>query len=118
MATRTTRKTGRYSAPTPRPAERKRTKSSRKAAVWMPPAELVEVIEMPVLSPAELYRIEKAKRALQQKGLSSPVEDAKREYLAMLESQANATKGGRPKKNKAAPAADLDEMDEEALVGV
>lgn len=51
------------------------------------------------VTPAEHYRREKARRAAERRGTASePLEEARREYRAMLAADAARQKGGRPKK--------------------
>ena len=128
MASREIKKTGRYKTSTPltagRAAERKRRAPVREALRFEPSP--VEEIVQPTLSPIELYRLEKAKRAQQQKDVIDPLAKAKAEYRALLESEANAAKGGRPRKNKAQPAAqaepdaedDVEAMADEVPAGI
>lgn len=60
----------------------------------------------------EHYHREKARRARQARPDSELLAAAKREYLALLESDAAKGKGGRPKKKRAARP-EADELDEE-----
>lgn len=120
MASREIKKTGRYKTASAltagRTTERKRRAPAREAVKFEPSP--VEEIAVPALSPIELYRLEKAKRASLQKEVVDPLAKAKAEYRALLESEANAAKGGRPRKNKAQPAAQAaaeDEVDVEAM---
>lgn len=51
------------------------------------------------ITPAEHYRREKARRAAERRDVASgPLEEARREYRAMLAADAARQKGGRPKK--------------------
>lgn len=51
------------------------------------------------VTPAEHYRREKARRAAERRGTAAdPLEEARREYRAMLAADAARQKGGRPKK--------------------
>lgn len=61
----------------------------------------------------EHYRREKARRARRAISQSEILEAAKREYLALLESDAAKGKGGRPKKKRAATTDEEDEAPEE-----
>jgi hypothetical protein len=54
----------------------------------------------------EHFRREKERRARRQAPESELMEAAKREYLALLESEAAKGKGGRPKKKPAKPETD------------
>lgn len=57
-----------------------------------------------VLTPVEHYRREKERRAAEQRGpAADPLEEARREYRAMLAADAAKQKGGRPKKAVARP---------------
>lgn len=72
----------------------------------------VERIEIPNLSPSELYRQEKQRRSKTVKLESDPIAEARREYLALLAAEAEKGKGGRPKgsgKKKEEPVAEDDE---------
>lgn len=61
------------------------------------------------LTPLEHYRREKERRAAERGGpASDPLEEARREYRAMLAADAAKQKGGRPKKSAARPAASAD----------
>ena len=60
----------------------------------------------------EHYRREKARRARRPLPQSDVLEQARREYLALLEAEAAKGKGGRPKK-KVAARSDEDEAPEE-----
>jgi hypothetical protein len=61
----------------------------------------------------EHFRREKERRARRQAPESDLMEEAKREYLALLESEAAKGKGGRPKKKPAKPETDAgDEVEE------
>lgn len=63
----------------------------------------------------EHYHREKARRALDTSTESDVMAAARREYLALLESDAAKGKGGRPKKKPAAPAETEDvEVEEDA----
>lgn len=63
-------------------------------------------------SPKEHYQREKERRAQDAPPDSELLAAAKREYLALLESNAAKGKGGRPKKQKAKPVNDELEADE------
>lgn len=78
--------------------------------------ELVLVAERPALpgtlSPAALYRAEKARRSAQLP-TTTALEEARREFEQMLKESRPAGTGGRPKKKPAAPAdeIELDDLD-------
>jgi hypothetical protein len=60
------------------------------------------------LPPHELYRHEKRRRANQPRGDGrDPLEEARREFKAMLEAGAGTPRGGRPRKVK--PSAEDEE---------
>ena len=61
----------------------------------------------------EHYHREKARRARRPLPQSEVLEQAKREYLALLEAEAAKGKGGRPKKKVVAKADEDDEASEE-----
>ena len=61
----------------------------------------------------EHYHREKARRARRPLPESDVMEAAKREYLALLASEAAKGKGGRPKKKTAARTREEDEASEE-----
>lgn len=86
------------------------TKSAKSAAKPRPGARSVTKHTGPKDKATEHYHREKARRERQPTPESEVMAAARREYLALLESDAAKGKGGRPKK-KAAPAAsgDLDE---------
>ena len=59
-------------------------------------------------SPRDLYQMEKARRAArggEHRTQQDMIDEAKREYLALLASEAGGPKGGRPRKNAARPKA-------------
>jgi hypothetical protein len=61
------------------------------------------------LAPHELYRHEKRRRADQQRGdARDPLEEARREFKAMIEAGVGTPRGGRPRKTKPQPE-DVDE---------
>lgn len=60
------------------------------------------------------YHREKARRARRVQPESELMAAARREYLALLESEAAKGKGGRPKKKAAKPAGDEPDADNEA----
>src|SRR5690349_4262598 len=109
MASSETKKTGRYktSSALTRPAERKRRAPVREMIQVPLTPEPVEVISVPQVSPIELYRLEKARRAKQREEID-PLAKAKAEFKALLESEANASKGGRPRKSKVVAVAQAD----------
>jgi hypothetical protein len=59
------------------------------------------VARAPSLPPHELYRHEKRRRAGQPRGDGrDPLEEARREFKAMLEAGVGTPRGGRPRKTK------------------
>lgn len=75
----------------------------------------VEPAEAPdALTPLEHYKREKARRNAERRGAAAdPLDEARREYRAMLAADAAKQKGGRPRKTAARPA-DADKGDEPA----
>ena len=78
----------------------------------MPHRSHSHVVHGPVahahLSPRDLYLLEKARRASrggEHRTQQDMIDEAKREYLALLASEAGGPKGGRPRKNAARPKA-------------
>src|SRR4051812_5196407 len=94
--------------PAPGPAPRARAKRRQ------PPVARRERRYQPVvdpgpnahesLAPHELYRLEKARREGGDIGVNELLEEARREYIALLASDATKGKGGRPRKNAPKPA--------------
>lgn len=62
---------------------------------------------------SEHYHREKARRAVHAPSESEAMAAARREYLALLESDAAKGKGGRPKKKAAPVVSDVGEADED-----
>jgi hypothetical protein len=74
-----------------------------RASPAEPPA-MPRVLSLP---PHELYRHEKRRRADRPRGDSrDPLEEARREYKAMLEAGVGTPRGGRPRKVKPRPEDD------------
>ena len=72
--------------------------SGRKQRIPIPTEPSpVERIEIPNLSPGELYRKEKQRRSQQVRIDTDPIAEARKEYLALLAAEAEKGKGGRPK---------------------
>jgi hypothetical protein len=85
-------------------ASRGITHESRRA-----PSASASPPEPPVVSlpPHELYRHEKRRRAAQPRADGrDPLEEARREFKAMLEAGAGTPRGGRPRKVKPRPEDD------------
>ncbi len=77
----------------------------RPAPLSASPAEPPVVPRTLALPPHELYRHEKRRRAAQPRAEGrDPLEEARREFKAMLEAGAGTPRGGRPRKAK--PRAD------------
>jgi len=101
----TPRKTDEHGRPTPRarakrrPAPRTKHREHRYQPVTDPGPDAHEQ-----LAPDELYRLEKARREAGDIGVNELLEEAKREYIALLAADATKGKGGRPRKNAAKPA--------------
>ncbi len=84
-----------------RAATRAVTQAEPAAAELTPP--------LASLAPHELYRHEKRRRADQQRGdARDPLEEARREFKAMIEAGVGTPRGGRPRKTKPQPE-DVDE---------
>ena len=97
--------------------ERRRTSRRRSEPVVGAPPPLSASEPVPLLlSPTEHYRREVRRRADRMAGdLASLLAEAKAEYEAQINAPRPAGKGGRPKKQPAAPAAEIDLADEDAL---
>lgn len=104
-----TRSTGRAATtsratarPTNRPTTRQTTNELRTPAPpSVSPVEPVIVSRTASLPPHELYRHEKRRRANQPRADGrDPLEEARREFKAMLEAGAGTPRGGRPRKVK------------------
>jgi hypothetical protein len=78
------------------------THESRRATPQSPsPPEAPVVSRTLSLPPHELYRHEKRRRAAQPRADGrDPLEEARREFKAMLEAGAGTPRGGRPRKVK------------------
>lgn len=107
MATRE-RTTKRARREVPARAER----AERAAETVERPRVIERPAPAPTLSPAALYRAEKARRSAQMPSTQA-LEEAKREFEQMLRESRPAGTGGRPKKKPAAPAdeIELDDLD-------
>jgi hypothetical protein len=112
----TTRSTGRAATtsrattrPTNRPGSRQTTNELRTPTQpSVSPVEPVIVSRTASLPPHELYRHEKRRRANQPRADGrDPLEEARREFKAMLEAGAGTPRGGRPRKVK--PSTEDDE---------
>lgn len=105
-AAASTRQTSR---PTNRPSTRQTTHDVRTPTPpAVTPVEPVIVSRTASLPPHELYRHEKRRRANQPRGDGrDPLEEARREFKAMLEAGAGTPRGGRPRKVK--PSAEDEE---------
>ena len=91
-ATRSTARTGRGSA-----RETRRPPLPTEPSPIEPPL----VARAPALPPHELYRHEKRRRAAQPRADGpDPLEEARREFKAMLEAGVGTPRGGRPRKVK------------------
>ncbi len=98
-SSKTTRKAGR---PTQR-ATREVARESRRPAIPTEPSPVPPVIARPSLPPHELYRHEKRRRAGQPRSDGrDPLEEARREFKAMIEAGVGTPRGGRPRKAKPA----------------
>src|SRR5687768_16949499 len=97
------------SRPTNRPGTRQTVHEVRTpTAPAVTPVEPVIVSRTAALPPHELYRHEKRRRANQPRGDGrDPLEEARREFKAMLEAGAGTPRGGRPRKVK--PSAEDEE---------
>jgi hypothetical protein len=106
MAHRKSRKTTRKPARSTGSGGRtRRTHEARRTPPAPTPPE-PEVSAAIALPPRELYRHEKRRRADQPRGdARDPLEEARREFKAMLEAGVGTPRGGRPRKVKP-PAAD------------
>ena len=95
--------------PTNRPSTRQTTHEVRTPTPpSVSPVEPVIVSRTASLPPHELYRHEKRRRANQPRADGrDPLEEARREFKAMLEAGAGTPRGGRPRKVK--PNAEEDE---------
>jgi hypothetical protein len=98
VARSTTRTTTRNTAA----SNRGRTQeASRPTPPSISPAEPHVVARAASLPPHELYRHEKRRRAGQPRGDGrDPLEEARREFKAMLEAGVGTPRGGRPRKVK------------------
>jgi hypothetical protein len=110
----------------PRKSEKKRQSSAsgggrrtrgqsripRREELYRPPPD--PTLETAALTPLELYRREKARRLGNPSDTSDLLEEARREYKALLIADAAKGKGGRPRKNAARPAphTDADEAED------
>jgi hypothetical protein len=91
---------------TTRTTSRNTTSSHRESAhEARRPVPSASPAEPPVaLPPHELYRHEKRRRAAQPRSDGrDPLEEARREFKAMLEAGAGTPRGGRPRKVKPRP---------------
>lgn len=97
-------------------ASRRQGQGGRREEAYRPGAtEAAERNE--ALTPLEHYRREKARRAGEgRNAIADPLEEARREYRAMLAADAAKQKGGRPKKTVSRPA-DAGDEHENALEG-
>jgi hypothetical protein len=95
--------------PTNRPTTRQTTHEVRTPTPpSISPVEPVIVSRTASLPPHELYRHEKRRRANQPRADGrDPLEEARREFKAMLEAGAGTPRGGRPRKVK--PTSEDDE---------
>ncbi len=100
---------------------KKKTRSSANdtssAATPAPEARDVSHLPAHLLSPEELYRRERARRAASRTE-SDPLAAAREAYLTLLREEAASGKGGRPRKNaaNAAPAPAMSATDEHEIV--
>lgn len=110
MASKKSRKTASRS-PTARASSRQGPTGRRNEAYRPSTSEPADMHE--ILTPTEHYRREKARRAAERAGAAAadPLEEARREYRAMLAADAAKQKGGRPKKSAARPA-EADEQED------
>src|SRR5689334_10994173 len=111
----TPRKTDEHGRPTPRARARRRTapppRTARREQRYQPVVDPGPNAHEQ-LEPHELYRLEKARREAGDIGVNELLQEARREYLALLAADATKGKGGRPRKNAAKPAApDVDSED-------
>jgi hypothetical protein len=94
----TTRKATRSTA---RPGRGPTREARRPATPAQPSPPEPSIARAPSLPPHELYRHEKRRRAGQPRGDGrDPLEEARREFQAMLEAGAGTPRGGRPRKVK------------------
>lgn len=101
----------------PRRRGTRRAKQPRREArenLYVPPVTNLEGAPLEELSPEELYRLEKARRAGEAPPHAEVLREAHREYRAMLEADAAKGKGGRPRKTapRAKPAPEEPEGEE------
>ncbi|MFN2564043.1 MAG: hypothetical protein ABR499_03420 [Gemmatimonadaceae bacterium] len=97
--TTTTRKSARSTTRAPRAPARETRRPAPPAEPTAPEPPLVA--RAPSLPPHELYRHEKRRRAGQPRGDGrDPLEEARREFKAMLEAGVGTPRGGRPRKVK------------------
>ena len=99
-----------------RAAREARAKREARYKPTVVPADIDLSKPAHTLSPRDLYVREKARRAHRKIDANHPLAQAQRQYEALLASEAEAGRGGRPKKmvadKKAAKAAlELDEGD-------
>lgn len=107
------RKSDEHGRPTPRARAKRRTsprevarRERRYQPVIDPGPDAHENLE-----PHELYRLEKARRESGDVGVNELLEEARREYIALLAADATKGKGGRPRKNAPKPAQGVDSED-------
>ncbi len=104
MARRKSSKTTRKTARSTTRAGRAVSRETRRPAIPTEPSPEPPVIARPSLPPHELYRHEKRRRAAQPRAEGpDPLEEARREFKAMLEAGAGTPRGGRPRKVKPRP---------------
>ena len=100
---------------------KKKTRESANdtSSATTPAPEAREVSHLPahLLSPEELYRRERARRAASRTE-NDPLAAAREAYLTLLREEAASGKGGRPRKNaaNAAPAPAMSATDEHEIV--
>ena len=100
---------------------KKKTRESANdtSSATTPAPEAREVSHLPahLLSPEELYRRERARRAASRTE-NDPLAAAREAYLTLLREEAASGKGGRPRKNaaNAAPAPTMSATDEHEIV--
>jgi hypothetical protein len=99
--------------PTTRQPRRATRPERREPLRRAPLRDPVEPMTGPALSPSELYQREKARRAHQASAPVDALEEARREFQALLAAEAAAGKGGRPRKNVAKPKPEDAEVGEE-----
>ena len=99
--------------------KKKTRESATDTSSATPAPEPREVSHLPshLLSPEELYRRERARRAASRTE-SDPLAAAREAYLTLLREEAASGKGGRPRKNaaNAAPAPAMSATDEHEIV--